>query len=247
MATHQTIKIPNGITVCTETSTVSVDVLATQAWPWSGKKWPNKADHIWSVSFSYESEDGETFNLVNMNGDVSDVEEEQLKAMSQDCQQILIGVLNGCQFALRVLFADSWHAALECAKDDGFQSGRNVASWIDQDMFGGRAKEGKAAARRFLKGIDDGDPEILEMIPCSPLSGEWAGDRTAKDVVQSVLALDDGEWQTMSDVVCALDMEDSFQCLFEQICNVFEESYYDSAQETLVKAAKAALWEEDAK
>jgi len=243
MATHQTIKIPNGVTVCTETNTVSVDVFATQAWPWSGKKWPNKANHVWSVSFSYESEDGETFNLADISGDVSDVEDEQLRAMSEDCQHILQGVLNGCQFALSVLFADRWHAAFECAKEDGFRSGRNVVCWIVQDMFGGRAKDGKAAARRFLKGIDDGDPEILEMIPSSPFSGEWAGDRTAKDVVQSVLALDDEEWQTMADVVCALDMEESFQCLFEQICNVFEESHYDSAQESMIKAAKAALCE----
>ena len=247
MATHQTIKIPNGITVCTETNTVSLDVFATSSWPWSGKKWPCKADHVWSVSFYYESEDSETFNLAQIDGDISDVEEEQLKTMSQHCEAILKGVLGGCAFALQNLLSDRWHAALECAKEDGFQSGRNVASWIDQDLFGGRAKDGKAAARRFLKGIDDGDPEILDMIPSSPLSGEWAGDRTSKDVVCNALSLDDGEFDIMSDTVCALDMEDEFQSMFEQICSSFEESYYDSARETLVKAAKAAIWEEDAK
>lgn len=247
MATHQKIKIPLGITVCTETNTVSLDVFATSSWPWSGKKWPCKADRGWSVSFYYESEDSETFNLAQIDGDVSDVEEEQLKAMSQDSEAILKGVLGGCAFALQNLLSDRWHAALECAKDDGFQSGQNVASWMDQDLFGGRAKDGKAAARRFLKGIDDGDPEILDMIPSSPLSGEWAGDRTSKDIVCNALSLDDGEFDIMEDVVCALDMEDSFQSMFEQICNVFEESYCNSAQETLVKAAKAAIWEEDAK
>jgi hypothetical protein len=247
MATHQTIKIPNGITVCTETNTVSLDVFATSAWPWSGKKWPFKGDRGWAVSFYYESEDSETFNLAQIDGDISDVDEEQLKAMSHDCESILKGVLGGCAFALQNLLSDRWHAALECAKDDGFKSGRNVASWIDQDLFGGRAKDGKAAARRFLKGIDDGDPEILFMIPSSPLSGEWAGDRTSKDIVCNALSLDDGEFDIMSDIVCALDMEDSFQSMFEQICNVFEESYCDSAQETLVKAAKSAIWEEHAK
>ena len=247
MATHQTIKIPNGITVCTETNTVKLEYFATSSWPWSGKKWPNKADHIWSVSFSYESEDGETFNLADMTGDVSDVEEEQLKAMSQDCEAILQGVLGNCSFALQVLFSVTWNAALECAKDDGFQSGRNVASWMDQDLFGGRAKDGKAAARRFLKGIDDGDTEVFNMIPSSPLSGEWAGDRTSKDVVCNALSLDDAEFSILEDVVCKLDMEDEFQSLAEQICSSFEESYYDSARETLVKAAKSAIWEEEAK
>lgn len=247
MATHQTIKMPNGITICTETFTVSCDGFAFNAWPWSGKKWPNKHETNVGASFSFESDDCETFRLVSVSGDVEECEEEQLKAMSEDCEAILKGVLGNCSFALQVLFSVTWHAALECAKDDGFQSGRNVASWMDQDLFGGRAKDGKAAARRFLKGIDDGDPEILEIIPSSPLSGEWAGDRTAKDIVCNALSLDDGEFNIMTDVVCKLDMEDEFQSLFEQICNVFEESYYDSAQETLVKAAKSAIWEEDAK
>ena len=241
MTTQRTIKLPNGITVCTETLKVSCDCFAFNAWPWSGKKWPTKHETNARASFSFETEDNETFNLVDVSGDPEGCESEQLRAMSKDCEAILKGVLGNCSFALQVLFSVTWHAALENAKDNGFQAGQNAAAWMDQDMFGGRAKDSKAAAERFLKGIADGDPEILNIIPCSPLSGEWAGDRTAKDIVCDALALDDGEFECMTDVVCALEMEDEFQSLFEQICNVYEERYSDAAQEALVKAAESAI------
>jgi hypothetical protein len=50
----------------------------------------------------------------------------------------------------------------------GASHGRNAASWY----FDGNTS--RETYERVLAGIDDGDPEIMDALPSSPLSGEWA-------------------------------------------------------------------------
>lgn len=59
---------------------------------------------------------------------------------------------------------------------EGFEAGANAAAWL----FNGGTDENDAAA--FLAALEEGDPEALDRVPCSPLSGEYAGGLTEADV-----------------------------------------------------------------
>ena len=61
---------------------------------------------------------------------------------------------------------------LRAARRDGKTAGINAASWV----FDGNTTDETYLA--FLKGIDDGDPAILDSVTTPNLSGEWAGDPT---------------------------------------------------------------------
>lgn len=52
----------------------------------------------------------------------------------------------------------------------GREAGRAAASWF----FDGNTKS--ETYERVLLGYEDGDPEVMDMAPASPLSGEWAGE-----------------------------------------------------------------------
>jgi len=242
MATHRTININPGIIVCTESMKVTIDHMAFFQWPWSGKKWPGKTDSLHSVSFSFEENGDDDITLVGITNDMGH-EPLMIDAMATDAKAILVACLHGCDFAVRNLFADRWHPPLENAKDAGHRAGANVGEWIAQESFGGRTKDKEIVpnAKRFLAMHEEGDPALYDGLPGSPLSGEYAGDITAKDAVCDALDLDDDGFNSMNDFVCALDMEDSFQSLFEQICSSYEDSYSDAMMSRLVEIAQGIV------
>ena len=67
------------------------------------------------------------------------------------------------------------------ARELGEEHGRNAADWFAQDAFGGRhTGDSKAAARRILQQLDDGDPELWDAANVPNLSGEWADSMTTR-------------------------------------------------------------------
>lgn len=68
--------------------------------------------------------------------------------------------------------------AIREAKKDGADAGRAAASWI----FDGNSSE--ESYRRILKGIEDGDPEIMDQFRVPNLSGEWADDPTPQSLAE---------------------------------------------------------------
>src|SRR3954464_12292708 len=62
------------------------------------------------------------------------------------------------------------------AAELGELEGKAAASWV----FDGNTTE--ETYRDFLKGIEDGDPMVLNMLPSSDLSGEWAGATTPSEL-----------------------------------------------------------------
>lgn len=68
----------------------------------------------------------------------------------------------------------------ESAEKAGAEAGRAAGSWI----IDGNTTE--AAARLLLKGIEDGDPEVMDALPSSPLSGEWADAPSPSDILERV-------------------------------------------------------------
>jgi len=72
----------------------------------------------------------------------------------------------------------------------GAEAGKNAGSWV---IDGTTTEE---TARRILRGLDDGDPEILDMQP-APLSGEYAGESIPELSEQYGIPLDDDEVATV--------------------------------------------------
>ncbi len=68
----------------------------------------------------------------------------------------------------------------------GHERGQSSGTWV----IDGNTSEDHA--RRLLKGIEDGDPEILDMAP-NPLSGEWAGESIPELSNQYEIDLTDDE------------------------------------------------------
>ena len=95
--------------------------------------------------------------------------------------------------------------ALEArARELGTEYGRAAALWFfdgntDADTY-----------RRVLEGLEEGDPEILESIPSSPLSGEWADGLTMGRLLEELgvedphaeLSFNAEPWDSIADVFC---------------------------------------------
>lgn len=64
----------------------------------------------------------------------------------------------------------------------GYQDGRSAGSVA--------VEVGVTDARRVLKGIEDGDPEILNMIPQRDFSGEWADSQSWADLYIELTEID---------------------------------------------------------
>lgn len=102
----------------------------------------------------------------------------------------------------------------ELAWNIGVEHGRDAAAWYVQDSIGGRvsARDAIRTASRVLRGIEDGDPEILDSLPYPDLSGEWADGYTPRDLLHDVGG-NDGDasfWQDLVSDLCD-SYEDGFQ------------------------------------
>lgn len=67
---------------------------------------------------------------------------------------------------------------LAAARRDGKAAGTVAASWVTD---GNTSRETYA---RILRGLEDGDPEILDSLPWPNLSGEWANDPTPRSLAE---------------------------------------------------------------
>lgn len=107
---------------------------------------------------------------------------------------------------------NKYDIAILKAGEIGLEHGQNAAAWWIQDTIGGRVTgDVSETAARILKGLDDGDPEVLDSIPAADLSGEWADGYLPADL--------------MSDV--DLDIEDDAD-VFTDICSAYEGAFHDA-------------------
>lgn len=79
-------------------------------------------------------------------------------------------------------------AALRKARDLGNQHGRNAAGWWVQENLT-KNNEARQAATLALKWDEDGDP-LLDTLPHVDLSGQWADEVTADDVLGECIDYD---------------------------------------------------------
>jgi hypothetical protein len=123
--------------------------------------------------------------------------------------------------AMQRLYWDLFEADLRddtdlyyAARAAGAEHGRAAASWY----FNGNTSV--ETFSRVLRGIDEGDPAVLDTFPASPLSGEWADDPTPASVLES------------------LELEPDDPRADEAIDN-YEDAFYEAVHHAIEAAARA--------
>jgi hypothetical protein len=104
----------------------------------------------------------------------------------------------------------------QVAEAIGREHGANAASWyFDGDT-------GESTYRAVLLGIEEGDPEVLDTFPSSPLSGEWADSYSLADLAS------DTETPQDSDA-------------FDDVCRSYEDGFYAAAHDSIEATARRML------
>jgi len=99
---------------------------------------------------------------------------------------------------------DEYSTLITAMRANGQEAGTNAAGWWYQDTLGGRASgDVSEHARTTLTGLRDGDPVVMDSLPWSDLSGEWADGDTAKSVYGDASGADWPEWETLAGEVQA--------------------------------------------
>jgi hypothetical protein len=98
------------------------------------------------------------------------------------------------------------------ARDAGYAHGKAAGSWV---IDGNTSAD---TARYLLKGLEDGDPEVYDRLPSSPLSGEWADSPTPASV--------------LADLGVSEDCEGA-----DDLLNEYEDAFSDGVTDEVVRAA----------
>jgi hypothetical protein len=95
--------------------------------------------------------------------------------------------------------------AIKEAEILGKSHGENAAQWVAQDSWGGRvasSRQSEENARAFLKGIEEGDPMIMDSYVSPNLSGEWADSMTPRSLIEEVTEGEIMLTEEEADAVC---------------------------------------------
>jgi hypothetical protein len=136
--------------------------------------------------------------------------------------------------------------ALDEATERGADAGRAAGSWV---IDGNTSPE---TARNILRGIDDGDPMVMDMAP-GPLSGEWAGESVTELLGDLITAHATGNLthnvngsnhcRACGCVVILFDDDDHGDCQesADEIADAYEAAYGDAYWHEVHRSARAVL------
>lgn len=131
--------------------------------------------------------------------------------------------------------ADSaYDKAIAYATERGAKDGASAATWYVFDAGPWHGPDQTTLnARAVLRGIENGDPAVLDRFPAADLSGQWAdsltGPALAHDaVVEAGVPLDD-------------EHEQAEQDWFDVICTAYEAAYNTAVEGAIAAAARAIL------
>lgn len=113
--------------------------------------------------------------------------------------------------------------ALAYARTKGAEDGKAAATWVTD----GNTTE--ATARHLLKGLAEGDPEVMDQLPAPDLSGEWADRITAQDLLEESLAY------------VGLAFTDISDGLPDELCDAYELAFSETVQDEVARACKYIL------
>lgn len=101
-------------------------------------------------------------------------------------------------------------AKQQLAYELGYEHGKNAGAWV---IDGNTSDETKACIRQ---GIMDIDPEYMDMLPDSPLSGVWADGMTIGDVFEQVGHEPREDYEQGVDDWYSDQLLDLYECGFSQ-------------------------------
>ena len=113
------------------------------------------------------------------------------------------------------------------AQERGAENGRAAASWV----FDGNTTT--ETYRAILRGIDDGDPAVLDQLPTADLSGQMADTLTGPELVE-----DAAGYVGLS--------EEAARDWFTEICDAYETGYDQAVTDELTRVARLQLEEAEA-
>lgn len=101
--------------------------------------------------------------------------------------------------------------ATKYAHDLGTEHGRAAASWVNVD---------ETTAETLRRGMDDGDPAVLDTLPAPDLSGQWADALTGPQLVADAIraATEHG----------AIYSEQDANDAFGDLCDTYETAFDDA-------------------
>jgi hypothetical protein len=102
------------------------------------------------------------------------------------------------------------------AEKRGYEDGKAAGSWV---VDGNTTSE---TAAKIVQGLMDGDPEIMDLIPSAPLSGEWADGLLPRDVL---------DWYGLT--------EDADEA--DDVLTAYELGYSAGAVHEVERSARAAI------
>jgi hypothetical protein len=110
----------------------------------------------------------------------------------------------------------SYDALIARADAAGKEHGLAAASWY----FDGNTT--RETYEHVLRGIEDGDPEVMDTLPCAPLSGEWADDPTPTTVLKE-LGVDEAD------------------AAADDYLRAYEDGFYEASTDEIVRVARYQL------
>lgn len=119
-----------------------------------------------------------------------------------------------------------FHSMTAEAAAIGAFHGRNSAEWFLQETIGGHSSgSDEATARSLLKGIEDGDPGVLDALPAPDLSGQWADGYLPQHLAEDC-GLDDqqdiDEWSRLE--------------ILRDLCDAYEDAFHEAVIATVSDA-----------
>jgi len=112
---------------------------------------------------------------------------------------------------------------LKAAEELGSEHGDDAASWY---FYEGRHEVTRADYLRVLKGIEDGDPEILDTFPDAPLSGEFADSMTPQRLYEQ-LGVSEAQLR---------DWESTWE--LEALCRSYEDAWAEAVEASITQQCR---------
>lgn len=122
-----------------------------------------------------------------------------------------------------VMTGSDFETAAYAASDLGAEHGKAAASWF----FDGNTTAETYAA--VLRGLDEGDPAIMDQLPHSPLSGEYADSMTPAKLLREL------GWNEES--VSAAQQDD--------LCLLYEQAFGEASQHEIERVARQQAFGDD--
>jgi hypothetical protein len=126
--------------------------------------------------------------------------------------------------------------ALAHAAAEGTRAGQNAAGWYVMDTLGGRVTgDVRPAARAILRGIEDGDPAVMDTLPYPDLSGQWADTLTGPQLVTDALMAAGyaGAYATQ--------WRDAGMDWLAPLCDAYESAFSTAVESAISTAAREVL------